>query len=96
MKKNKEIYSEEELELVKKVEKGDYEPLSKKDLAEEKVLLQQVAENTMKRKSISIRVFESDIKKIKSIALSEGIPYQTFITSILHKVATGREVKFSV
>jgi predicted DNA binding CopG/RHH family protein len=51
-----------------------------------------MAANTLKRKSISIRVFESDIDKIKAIALEEGIPYQTFITSVIHKAVTGKSI----
>lgn len=40
-----------------------------------------------KRSPITIRVFNSDLEKIKAMAKEEGMPYQTLITSILHKVA---------
>lgn len=40
------------------------------------------------KKAISLRVNEEDILEIKKIAEKEGIPYQTLISSILHKVAT--------
>lgn len=95
MKKDKEIYSAAELKLFKKIESGKYKPLSKKKFEIKKAQLQKAAENTLKRKSINIRVIESDIDKIKEIALGEGIPYQTYITSILHKVATGKLVAYS-
>lgn len=94
MKNDNQIYNKEELELVKDVESGNYEPLSKKDFDKEKNRFQEMASNTLKRKSINIRVFESDIDKIKAIALGEGIPYQTFITSLIHKVATGKTVNY--
>ena len=90
MKNNKKIYSAAELKLFKKIESGKGKTLPKKDFVKEKNKLQKMAANTLKRKSINIRVIESDIEKIKAIALDKGMPYQTFITSILHKVATGK------
>lgn len=45
-----------------------------------------------KEKRISIRVFASDLKRLKEIAEEEGLPYQTLVTSILHKFSTGRLV----
>ena len=90
MKKDNEIYTKEELELFKKIESGNYKSLPRKEYEKEKAKLEKAAENTMKRKSINIRLFEQDINKIKAMALSEGIPYQTYITSMLHKIATGR------
>lgn len=51
----------------------------------------EAAENYMKKnKRITIRVYESDLETIKNMAADEGLNYQTFITSILHKVCTGR------
>jgi predicted DNA binding CopG/RHH family protein len=96
MKKDREIYTNEELKAVKNIEAGNYKALSKKDFIKEKNRFQKMAENTLKRKSINIRVFETDINRIKAIALSEGIPYQTFITSILHKVATGKLMSHNI
>jgi len=93
MKKDKEIYTSEELKLFKKIESGNYKSSSKKDFEKKKLKFKKLAENTLKRKSINIRVIESDIDKIKAIALNEGIPYQTFITSVLHKVAIGKSIE---
>lgn len=45
-----------------------------------------------KEERISIRVFASDLERIKEIAEEEGLPYQTLVTSILHKFSTGRLV----
>ena len=92
MKKTKKIETAPELKMIKKVESGKYKSFSKKVFEKEKARFQKIAANTLKRKSINIRVIESDIEKIKAIAMEEGIPYQTFITSILHKVATGKLV----
>lgn len=46
----------------------------------------------IKEKRISIRVFASDLQRLKAIAEEEGLPYQTLVTSILHKFSTGRLV----
>ncbi len=46
-----------------------------------------------KDKRISIRIFGSDLEKIKARADEEGLPYQTLVTSILHKYTTGRLVE---
>jgi predicted DNA binding CopG/RHH family protein len=96
MKKTKKIETAAELKLIKKIESGNYKSLPKKDFEKEKARFQKIAANTLKRKSISIRVIESDIEKIKAIAMEEGMPYQTFITSILHKLATGKLVSASL
>ncbi len=51
----------------------------------------KIAQNTVaKRKNINLRLSERDLLKLKSIAIKEGIPYQTLLSSVLHKFATGR------
>jgi len=37
--------------------------------------------------SISIRLSAADLNGIKAKAMEEGLPYQTLITSIIHKYA---------
>ena len=48
-----------------------------------------IAWNTLEkineRKAINIRLIKNDIPKIKKIAEKDWIPYQTLITSIIHK-----------
>ncbi|SIR09195.1 hypothetical protein SAMN05920897_1381, partial [Alkalispirochaeta americana] len=38
---------------------------------------------------INIRISKRDVEALKTKALEEGIPYQTLVTSILHKYVTG-------
>ncbi len=45
------------------------------------------AEVAKKRKSITLRVPQGDLSKIKALADQEGLPYQTFLTSQIHKIA---------
>jgi predicted DNA binding CopG/RHH family protein len=49
--------------------------------------IRQIARATINddREKISLRIPRSDLVRIRSRALREGIPYQTLINSILHK-----------
>ena len=44
----------------------------------------------IKDRRINIRLSTPDLMDIQARALEEGIPYQTFIASVLHKYASGR------
>jgi predicted DNA binding CopG/RHH family protein len=49
-----------------------------------------IARNTIrKNKNINIRVTQFDLDMLRSRAIEEGMPYQTLISSILHKYVTG-------
>ena len=43
-----------------------------------------------KDKRINIRISEKDLESIQNMAIEEGIPYQTLISSLIHKFASGR------
>jgi len=45
---------------------------------------------TRKNKRINIRLSEKDISMLKIRALEEGLPYQTLISSIIHKYIYGK------
>jgi len=38
-----------------------------------------------KTKNINIRISAYDIEKVKQLSTEEGIPYQTLISSVIHK-----------
>lgn len=96
--RTKTIYTDEELAIVEAVENGEYVALPKDELESLKKSLKIAAAETIKqrskRKAISIRLLEDDITKLKAMALNEGIPYQTYITHVIHKITTG-QVKVS-
>ena len=49
--------------------------------------LQRYATNNLnKTKNINIRLTEKDLHKLKVKAMEKGIPYQTFISSLIHQV----------
>ena len=92
--KNNELYTKEELKMFNEIENGEYVSLIKESFDQEKTLLIQAAKNTIekrkKKKSYNIRLFENDVETIKALALKEGLSYQTFISSMVHKIATGQ------
>jgi predicted DNA binding CopG/RHH family protein len=46
-----------------------------------------------KKKAIRIRLLESDIERIKAKSFSQGLPYQTLISSLIHQYVNGK-IKF--
>jgi predicted DNA binding CopG/RHH family protein len=82
--KQKTILTKEEQDIERAVLKGEYVPVS--SFLSEKKKLEAAAEYTLeKTRTISIRMTEKNLMKIKAVAAREGLPYQTLITSILHK-----------
>lgn len=52
---------------------------------------QSYAEAMVRKDSrINIRLSSKDLRSLQKKALAEGIPYQTFVASILHKFVEGR------
>ena len=81
--------TKEEKNLLDSYEKGEWR--SVKNLKTEVNRYQKIAQATIiKDKRINIRITAKDLEDIQKKALEEGIPYQTLISSILHKYASGR------
>ncbi|MCY3750956.1 MAG: CopG family antitoxin [Gammaproteobacteria bacterium] len=56
-----------------------------------------IAEATFKKDTrINIRLSSKDLRALKARALKEGIPYQTLVSSVLHKFADGQLVEKAV
>ncbi len=80
-----------EKELLKSVEDGDWKPV--RGLKREAKRYQEYAEATFKKdRRINIRIATKDLDAIQKRALEEGLPYQTLISSLLHKYVSGRLV----
>ena len=58
-------------------------------------LLKKSAKAFVKKEEtkMNIRISSSELEKIKAVALQEGLKYQTFIKSILHKYITGQLIE---
>ena len=52
---------------------------------EERKRIESIIEKAGKNISISLRINSFDLEKIKSKAKRNGLPYQTLITTVLHK-----------
>ena len=90
MKKIKYL-DDEERELIESIERGDYVPMPKKKQEALKKKLQIAARNyRLKSARINIRLSEADLNLIKHRAAKEGMPYQTLVSSVLHKFVTGQ------
>jgi predicted DNA binding CopG/RHH family protein len=61
-------------------------------LRKERNRLESVLDRIRKTRNINIRLSESVLEQIKQRSREEGIPYQTLISSILHKFVTDRLV----
>ena len=82
----------EEKEIVESFEKGEWKSID--NLEEEKSKYAKYAGNTyLKNKRINIRISEKDLTNLKAKSIEEGIPYQTLISSILHKYISGKLVE---
>lgn len=76
--------NKDEQELVDALEKNDFFEIP--ELAKEKSRFEKIAQASLnKNRNINIRVTEGDFQKLKAAALEEGIPYQTLISSLIHK-----------
>ncbi len=50
----------------------------------------QIASNTLRKDArINIRIVSTDLNRLKQRAAFKGLPYQTFISSVLHEYAAG-------
>ncbi len=86
MKKNIKL-TKEESGILKLAGRGGFvSAISKKiDIAR----YSKIAKATLaKNKTISIRISEIDLIKLKAKAAQEGMPYQTLISSSLHRLTT--------
>lgn len=85
----KQTLDSEEHAILASYERDEWRPA--KDGKSEMAKLQQAARNTLqKNKRINIRLAESDLVGIQARAVEEGMPYQTLISSVLHKYLSGR------
>jgi predicted DNA binding CopG/RHH family protein len=84
--------TEEEQEILDSFERGEWVPV--KDLSKRKRELIRYARNTLKKdKRLNIRISERDLNELQKRAVSEGLPYQTFVSSIIHKFVNGKLVE---
>ncbi len=82
----------EEQEILEAFERGE---LKRPDDAEQQIARARLAaQNTFnKTKRVNLRVTERDFNRAHLVAREEGIPYQTLLSSVIHKYLSGRLVE---
>ena len=82
------ILDDEEKDIIASYERGEWKPV--RNQRQEIKKLQAYARNTLQKdKRINIRMSSRDLDQVQVIAAQEGIPYQTLISSIIHKYVSG-------
>ncbi len=82
----------EESELLKSIERDEWKSIS--NLQEEIERSKKIARATIvKDQRMNIRISKKDLEALKIRAIEEGMPYQTLVSSILHKYLSGKLVE---
>ena len=85
----KDQMSVEERDILDRFERGELR--STPDAEREIEMARRSARNTFnKTKRVNLRVTERDFNLAHSRAREEGIPYQTLLSSVIHKYLSGR------
>ncbi len=84
--KNSKLNPEDQ-EILEAFDAGEFES----DLTDERrIQLAQLAEETIKKdKRINIRISSRDLEALQRRAMEEGLPYQSLVSSVLHKYVSG-------
>ena len=83
--------NKEEKEILASVERGEWSVTSKKS---ELSKYPEAARQMIKKDArLNIRISSQDLKNLQKRATEEGLPYQTFVSSLLHKYVTGRLIE---
>ena len=78
-----------EKEILDSVERGEWP--SVRGAKRERNRYARYARATFRKdRRLNIRISSKDLEAIQKRALEEGLPYQTLISSLLHKYASGR------
>lgn len=85
---NKMKLDKEEADLLASVEAGEW--TSTRKLKSETAKYRDYAQATFRKdRRVNIRISSKDLVGLQKRALEEGIPYQTLISSVLHKYLAG-------
>jgi predicted DNA binding CopG/RHH family protein len=78
-----------EKEILDSVEKGEWR--SVRGLSQERKRYAGYATATFRKdKRVNIRISSKDLEALQKRAHEEGLPYQTLISSLIHKFVSGR------
>jgi predicted DNA binding CopG/RHH family protein len=84
--------SKEEKDIRESYEAGEWKSLP--GMEKEKKKLREYARATLRKdRRLNIRISQRDLTELQRKAVHEGLPYQTFISSVLHKYVNGNLVE---
>ena len=84
--------TQEEKEILNSFEQGEWKPAKNLDAVRKRT--REYARATMRKdKRVNIRISQRDLMELQRKAVHEGLPYQTFISSLLHKIVNGRMIE---
>jgi predicted DNA binding CopG/RHH family protein len=84
--------TKEEQGLLDSFEKGEWIPVA--NLPKRKQELAEYARHTLRKdKRLNIRISERDLIELQRKAVKEGLPYQTYVSSVIHKFINGTLVE---
>jgi predicted DNA binding CopG/RHH family protein len=79
----------DEKDILESVERGEWR--SARGVKRQRGRYSRDARATFRKdRRLNIRISTKDLEAIQKRALEEGLPYQTLISSLLHKYASGR------
>jgi predicted DNA binding CopG/RHH family protein len=81
--------NKEEKDLLNSFDNDEWKNISNMSKEINKHIAYAKATN-LKDKRVNIRISQKDLESIQRKALEEGIPYQTLISSLIHKFINGR------
>jgi predicted DNA binding CopG/RHH family protein len=83
--------TKEEKEILRSVERGEWH--GTRNVKDDVRRYQGYAQAAVRKdKRVNIRMSEKDLLRFQKKAMEEGLPYQTLISSVLHKYINGRLV----
>ena len=82
----------EEKSLLDSVESGEWKRIP--NFPREAARYRESARVTLRKdKRVNIRMAERDLVRFQKTAVREGLPYQTLLSSVLHKFINGRLIE---
>lgn len=80
--------NKEEKDILRSVDRGEWKPVRR--LKTEVRRYSGYARATFQKdKRINIRISSKDLEGVRKKAMEEGLPYQTLISSVIHKYVSG-------
>ena len=92
---NPKYIDNEEKDIVESIEAVDLKSIGK-PTKQDQIEIQNAAKDYLKKETkMNIRIDQYELNRIKEEAAREGLKYQTFIKSILHKYLSGQLIEKS-